>query len=54
MKVLGILGSPRKGGNSEILLKAFLEGAAAGRRRSGGNLASGEEDFPLHGNIPLF
>ncbi len=30
MKVLGILGSPRKHGNSEILLKAFLEGAAAG------------------------
>ena len=28
MKVLGILGSPRRGGNSEILLKAFLEGAA--------------------------
>jgi len=30
MKVLGILGSPRRGGNSEILLQAFLEGAAAG------------------------
>ncbi|MCX5889808.1 MAG: flavodoxin family protein [Deltaproteobacteria bacterium] len=30
MKVLGILGSPRRGGNSEILLKAFLEGAAGG------------------------
>jgi multimeric flavodoxin WrbA len=30
MKVLGILGSPRKGGNTEILLKAFLEGATAG------------------------
>ena len=30
MKVLGILGSPRRGGNSETLLKAFLEGAAAG------------------------
>ncbi len=30
MKVLGILGSPRRGGNTEILLKAFLEGAAAG------------------------
>jgi multimeric flavodoxin WrbA len=29
MKVLGILGSPRRGGNSEILLRAFLEGAAA-------------------------
>ena len=29
MKVLGILGSPRRGGNTEILLKAFLEGAAA-------------------------
>ncbi|MGP8051069.1 MAG: flavodoxin family protein [Desulfobaccales bacterium] len=29
MKVLGILGSPRRGGNSEILLGAFLEGAAA-------------------------
>ncbi len=28
MKVLGILGSPRRGGNSEILLKTFLEGAA--------------------------
>jgi len=28
MKVLGILGSPRRGGNSEILLRAFLEGAA--------------------------
>ncbi len=30
MKVLGILGSPRRDGNTEILLKAFLEGAAAG------------------------
>ncbi len=30
MKVLGILGSPRRGGNSEILLRAFLEGAADG------------------------
>lgn len=30
MKVLGILGSPRRGGNSETLLKAFLQGAAAG------------------------
>ncbi len=30
MKVLGILGSPRRGGNTEILLRAFLEGAAAG------------------------
>lgn len=30
MKVLGIWGSPRRGGNSDILLKAFLDGAAAG------------------------
>lgn len=30
MKILGLLGSPRRGGNTEILLKAFLEGAAAG------------------------
>jgi multimeric flavodoxin WrbA len=30
MKILGILGSPRRGGNSEILLRAFMEGAAAG------------------------
>jgi multimeric flavodoxin WrbA len=30
MKVLGILGSPRRGGNSELLLRALLEGAAAG------------------------
>ena len=30
MKVLGILGSPRRGGNTETLLKAFLEGAMAG------------------------
>ena len=30
MKILGIWGSPRQGGNSEILLDAFLEGAAAG------------------------
>jgi multimeric flavodoxin WrbA len=29
MKILGILGSPRRGGNSEILLRAFLEGVAA-------------------------
>jgi multimeric flavodoxin WrbA len=29
MKVLGIWGSPRRGGNSEILLDAFLKGAAA-------------------------
>lgn len=29
MKILGILGSPRRGGNTEILLRAFLEGAAA-------------------------
>lgn len=28
MKILGIWASPRKGGNSEILLDAFLEGAA--------------------------
>ncbi|MEW6388751.1 MAG: flavodoxin family protein [Thermodesulfobacteriota bacterium] len=30
MKILGIWGSPRRGGNSEILLNAFLEGAAQG------------------------
>lgn len=30
MKILGILGSPRRQGNSEILLKAFLQGAAEG------------------------
>jgi multimeric flavodoxin WrbA len=30
MKVLGILGSPRRGGNSEVLLDAFLRGAAEG------------------------
>jgi multimeric flavodoxin WrbA len=30
MKVLGILGSPRRGGNSEILMKAFLQGAKEG------------------------
>jgi len=30
MKVLGIWGSPRKGGNSELLLDAFLNGAAQG------------------------
>ena len=28
MKILGIWGSPRKGGNTEALLGAFLEGAA--------------------------
>ena len=30
MKILGLWGSPRRGGNSEILLNAFLEGAAQG------------------------
>jgi multimeric flavodoxin WrbA len=30
MKFLGILGSPRRRGNTEILLDAFLEGAAQG------------------------
>jgi len=30
MKVLGLWGSPRQGGNSEILLDAFMEGAAQG------------------------
>jgi multimeric flavodoxin WrbA len=29
MKVLGIFGSPRRQGNSDTLMKAFLEGAAA-------------------------
>ncbi|MEI6127257.1 MAG: flavodoxin family protein [Pseudomonadota bacterium] len=29
MKVLGFVGSPRKGGNSDILADTFLEGAAA-------------------------
>ncbi|MEO0250314.1 MAG: flavodoxin family protein [candidate division WOR-3 bacterium] len=29
MKFLGIWGSPRPGGNSEVLLNAFLDGAAA-------------------------
>ncbi len=29
MKVLGIFGSPRRQGNSDLLMKAFLEGAAA-------------------------
>ena len=28
MKVLGIWGSPRRGGNSEVLLDAFLQGAS--------------------------
>ncbi len=30
MKILGIWASPRKGGNSELLLDAFLQGAAQG------------------------
>ncbi|MBM4287654.1 MAG: flavodoxin family protein [Deltaproteobacteria bacterium] len=30
MKILGIWGSPRVGGNTEILLDTFLKGAAAG------------------------
>jgi multimeric flavodoxin WrbA len=30
MKILGILGSPRRQGNSEILLMAFLQGAREG------------------------
>jgi len=30
MKVLGIWGSPRRGGNTELLLNAFLEGTALG------------------------
>ncbi len=30
MKILGIWASPRKGGNSELLLDAFLQGAAHG------------------------
>ena len=30
MKILGIWGSHRKGGNSEALLDAFLKGAAQG------------------------
>jgi multimeric flavodoxin WrbA len=30
MKILGIWGSPRKGGNSDVLLDAFLNGAAQG------------------------
>ena len=30
IKVLGISGSPRKGGNSDILLQSFLEGARRG------------------------
>lgn len=29
MQVLGIYGSPRKGGNTDLMLDAFLEGAAA-------------------------
>lgn len=29
MKVLGLVGSPRKGGNSDILTDTFLEGAAS-------------------------
>jgi multimeric flavodoxin WrbA len=29
MKVLGIYGSPRREGNSDVLMKAFLQGAAA-------------------------
>ena len=28
MKVLGIFGSPRREGNSDTLMKAFLQGAA--------------------------
>ena len=28
MKVLGIFGSPRRQGNSDTLMKAFLQGAA--------------------------
>lgn len=30
MKILGIWGSPRKGGNSDLLLQAFLDGAVEG------------------------
>jgi len=30
MRVLGILGSPRKGGNTDLLISKALEGAAAG------------------------
>jgi multimeric flavodoxin WrbA len=34
MKILGVWGSPRKGGNSDILLNAFLDGA----RETGSNV----------------
>jgi multimeric flavodoxin WrbA len=30
MKVIGIAGSPRRGGNTDILLAEFLRGAADG------------------------
>ena len=45
MKVLGIFGSPRRQGNSDILMKAFLQGAAAGRGAGGRDLPRGIARF---------
>ena len=54
MKVLGIFGSPRRQGNSDTLMKAFLQGAAEAGAAGGRNIPARDENFPLPGNISLF
>ena len=54
MKVLGIFGSPRRQGNSDTLMKAFLQGAAEAGALVEEVFLPRPENFPLPGNISLF
>ena len=47
MKVLGMAGSPRKGGNTDTLLARFMEGAAEQRGGSQNPFSLQSEDCRL-------
>ena len=50
MKLVAIYGSPRKNGNTDLMMEAFLTGATEYRERtSGKNLCQGAEDFRVFG-----
>lgn len=52
-KVLILSGSPRKGGNSDILCDAFMKGAAEAGNEVEKNQSCGKEDRTLFGLLLL-
>ena len=52
-KIVAIYGSPRRKGNTALLLDQAVQGAEDGRGGSGKNRPPGFEDLPLPGNLRL-